>query len=160
MMIGRDGKEAYKRPGLKTNKHVLEVRHLSVRGILNGISLAVSSGEILGIAGLVGSGRTELLRAIFGDLEKTSGQILMEGNVVKIGSPADAIQAGIGFVPEDRKEQGVVLDLTVAENICMAIPKNFLYSVSSVKTGWVCLPANMSINSQSALLLSNSRLNT
>lgn len=134
MMIGRDGKEAYKRPGLKTNKHVLEVRHLSVKGILNDISLAVSSGEILGIAGLVGSGRTELLRAIFGDLEKTSGQIFMEGNVVKIGSPADAIQAGIGFVPEDRKEQGLILDLTVAENICMAIPKKLsIFGVISKK---------------------------
>ena len=125
MMIGRDIKEMYQKDRLKSGKQVLEVRNLSVKGILKAISFKVSSGEIVGIAGLVGAGRTELVRAIFGDLGKSSGQVFIDSKEVKIKSPADGIKAGIGLVPEDRKEQGLVLGLTVANNISMVIIPKF-----------------------------------
>jgi ribose transport system ATP-binding protein len=121
MMIGRDIKEMYHKERQKVGKQILEVRNLKVKGILKDISFTINSGEIVGIAGLVGAGRTELVRAIFGDLTKSSGQVLIDGKHVKINTPADAIKAGIGLVPEDRKEQGLVLGLPIANNIVMAI---------------------------------------
>ena len=121
MMIGRDIKDMYHKEQLKIGKQVLEVRNLRVKGILKDISFTINSGEIVGIAGLVGAGRTELARAIFGDLTKSSGQVFIDGKLVKINTPADGIKAGIGLVPEDRKEQGLVLGLPVAKNIVMAI---------------------------------------
>ena len=123
MMIGRDvdAKKIGHKPQSMAKNPIFEVRNLFVNGVLSDISFAINSGEILGIAGLVGAGRTELLRAIFGDLQKSSGQIVMGGELIKIDCPLDAIKAGIGFVPEDRKEQGLVLDLPVVENFCMAI---------------------------------------
>ncbi len=121
MMIGRDIKEMYQKERLKIGKQVLEVSNLSVKGILKDISFKINSGEIVGIAGLVGAGRTELVRAIFGDLRKTTGKVFIDGKEVKINTPADGIKAGIGLVPEDRKEQGLVLGLSVANNVCMAI---------------------------------------
>jgi ribose transport system ATP-binding protein len=95
---------------------VLELKNLSTK-FLRDISLHVHHGEILGIAGLMGSGRTELARAIFGVEAATGGEILLEGARVEIKSPADAIKLGIGLVPEDRKLHGVLLGLTVKENI-------------------------------------------
>jgi ribose transport system ATP-binding protein len=121
MMIGRDIKEMYHKEKLKMGKQILEVRNLNVKGILKDVSFTVNGGEIVGIAGLVGAGRTEMVRAIFGDLTKSSGQILIEGKPIKINSPADGIKAGIGLVPEDRKEQGLVLGMPVSNNISMAI---------------------------------------
>ncbi len=104
---------------------VLEVRGLTRRGtaldpsaiVLDDVSFALRRGEILGMAGLVGAGRTEAARAIFGADKFDSGEIFIEGKPVKIDSPIDAIQHGIGFVPEDRKEQGLILSLTVRDNI-------------------------------------------
>jgi ribose transport system ATP-binding protein len=121
LMIGRDIKDMYHKEQLKIGKQVLEVRNLSVKGILKDISFNIKSGEIVGIAGLVGAGRTELARAIFGDLTKSSGQVFIDGELVKIKTPSDGIKAGIGLVPEDRKEQGLVLGLPVAKNIVLAI---------------------------------------
>jgi len=121
MMVGRDIKEMYQKERIAKGNPVLEVRNLNVKGILSNISFCIRSGEIVGIAGLVGAGRTELVRTIFGDLQKTSGEILIDGKVVNINSPSDAIKAGVGLVPEDRKEQGLVLGLPVFINICMAI---------------------------------------
>ena len=98
---------------------MLEVRGLSKRGVLSGISLTVHKGEVVGLAGLVGAGRTELARAIFGDLGYDSGEIRVDGAVVNPRSPTDAIRAGIALVPEDRKDQGLVTALSVQENIGM-----------------------------------------
>ena len=78
------------------------------------------SGEIVGISGLVGAGRTELVRAIFGLSEISAGEILINGQSVKISSPEDAIRYGIAHVPESRKEQGLFLNMSVKENIMMA----------------------------------------
>jgi rhamnose transport system ATP-binding protein len=84
------------------------------------VSLTVRHGEILGIAGLVGSGRTELAETVFGLTPADSGDILVGGRRVRIGSPQDAIAAGIGYVPEDRRQHGVVPEMSVAANTTLA----------------------------------------
>ena len=83
-------------------------------------TLHVRAGEILGLAGLVGSGRTELARTLFGLTPADAGEIVVSGRPVRINSPADAIAAGIAYVPEDRRQHGVVLDMAVAANITIA----------------------------------------
>jgi ABC-type sugar transport system ATPase subunit len=87
---------------------------------LDNISLKLRRGEILGLAGLVGAGRTEVVRVIFGADHRDSGDIFVDGQLADIGSPVDAIKYGIGFVPGDRKEQGLVLSLAVRENMMLA----------------------------------------
>ena len=87
--------------------------------MLDGVDLTVHAGEIVGLAGLVGSGRTEVARAIFGADPFDSGEILLDGQPVRIGSPIEAIRRGIALVPEDRKLQALVLALAVRENISL-----------------------------------------
>ncbi|HXF61818.1 MAG TPA: sugar ABC transporter ATP-binding protein [Caldilineaceae bacterium] len=107
---------------------VLDVRGLTRRGtkldpsaiVLDNVSFTLRRGEILGFAGLVGAGRTELARTIFGADSFDAGEIRIEGKLVDIHSPMDAIRNGIGFVPEDRKEQGLILSLAVRENVTLA----------------------------------------
>jgi ribose transport system ATP-binding protein len=124
MMIGRDLGDLFRKEPAPIGGTVLEVQGVSVRGILDEISLSVRKGEIVGLAGLVGAGRTELARAIFGDLAIDRGRITINGNpVAKRHSPRAAIAAGIGLVPEDRKEQGLVTGLSVQQNIGMAMLK-------------------------------------
>jgi ABC-type sugar transport system ATPase subunit len=106
---------------------VLEVRGLTRTGskldpsatVLDNISFKLRRGEILGLAGLVGAGRTEVARTIFGADARDAGEIHVAGKLVDIQSPFDAIRHGIGFVPEDRKEQGLILSLVVRENIAL-----------------------------------------
>jgi len=106
---------------------VLEVRGLSRQGtvmdeaaiVLDDVSFTLRRGEILGFAGLVGAGRTETVRAIFGADKYDRGEILIDGKLAKIASPIDAIEYGIGFVPEDRKAQGLVLSLNVRDNAAL-----------------------------------------
>lgn len=107
---------------------VLEVRNLSRRGnaqnpnaeVLRDVSFVLRRGEILGLAGLVGAGRTELVRTIFGADPRVSGEILLDGAPVQIGSPQDAIRLGIGLLPEDRKAQGLILSMAVRQNMSLA----------------------------------------
>jgi ABC-type sugar transport system ATPase subunit len=120
-MIGRDLRELFKKERSRPGEPVLEVRNLSVQGLLHDVSLCLRRGEILGLAGLVGAGRTELARAIVGDLKYDSGSLLIEGRSVQIKNPTEAIKAGIGLVPEERKELGLVLGLSVKKNISIAI---------------------------------------
>ena len=118
MMVGRDITKSTDNHKIKTeNKVVLEIVNLTSEHLTNPVNLKLFKGEILGIAGLVGAGRTELVRAIFGADKIISGKILIEGNTVKINSPVDAIKLGIGFVPEDRKNHGLLMDMNVTENI-------------------------------------------
>jgi len=121
MMIGRDLTDLYQKTHTPIGSPVLEVKHLTVKGILNDISLTLHRGEILGISGLVGAGRTELARAIFGDLAYQAGEILVDGKLIRPSCPDDCIAAGIGLVPEDRKDQGLVLPMPVKNNISMAV---------------------------------------
>jgi ABC-type sugar transport system ATPase subunit len=122
MMIGRDLSELFRKEPAAVGEVMLEVRRISARGVLDNVSLTVRKGEIVGLAGLVGAGRTELARAIFGDLAIDEGSISIDGKTI-LGrcSPRVAIAAGIGLVPEDRKEQGLVTELSVQQNIGMAI---------------------------------------
>ena len=92
---------------------------------LHGIDLAVQSGEIFGLAGLVGSGRTELVRCIFGADRRTSGRILVEGARVEIASPRDAMTHGIALIPEDRRGQSLVPLMTVEQNFGLANQRIF-----------------------------------
>lgn len=99
---------------------MLSVRDLSRPAMINGVSFQVRRGEIVGLAGLVGAGRTEIVRAIAGADIAKSGEVDIEGNVLRARNPRDGISAGIAFITEDRKAQGVVLGMSVRENITLA----------------------------------------
>ena len=99
---------------------MFEVEDLSVRNLIHNVSFSVRAGEVFGIAGLVGSGRTETAKAIFGEPKKTSGRIRIEGQEVTIKSPYDAIKHGIGLLTENRKEEGLFLDKSVCWNVVSA----------------------------------------
>ena len=99
---------------------VLEVRNLE-GSMVHNVSFKLHAGEVLGFSGLVGAGRSETMQLIFGADKKKGGEILIEGKTVKIKGPKDAIKAGIGFCPEDRKEQGLVLGRSIRDNLTMPI---------------------------------------
>jgi ribose transport system ATP-binding protein len=99
---------------------VLELRQINRAGKLNDVSLSLKRGEILGIAGLVGAGRTELLRTICGADPMDSGEIVVEGRVITRPTPGRMKRLGVGLTPENRKEEGLVLNLSTRENICLA----------------------------------------
>jgi ribose transport system ATP-binding protein len=120
LMANREIKEHFPRVRTEHGEEILRVEHLSRPGILNDISLTLHRGEILGIAGLMGSGRTELARAIFGLDRPTSGKVSVKGAPSRRMTPARAIRRGIGFLTEDRKSQGLILKLSVKENIVLA----------------------------------------
>ncbi|MFM1992533.1 MAG: ribose import ATP-binding protein RbsA [Actinomycetota bacterium] len=116
-MVGRDFTLAHKKPAVASERIVLEVKDLKREGVFKDISFSVREGEILGIAGLVGAGRTEVVRALAGADKADAGEILVDGSLVKINSPASAIKAGIFMVPEERKTQGLNLAQTSPINI-------------------------------------------
>jgi ribose transport system ATP-binding protein len=121
LMVGHDVNQegnAEARPG--TGRISLEVRGLGRGKVVQDVDLALYEGEILGMAGLVGAGRTELLRLIFGADAKDRGQILLDGAEVKVGSPMAAVRKGIGLVPEDRKSQGLMLPLAIRLNVTLS----------------------------------------
>ncbi|MDT1063925.1 sugar ABC transporter ATP-binding protein [Paracoccus sp. CPCC 101403] len=121
MMVGRElTDETATIPDLSRAETALEVRHLSRGRELRDIGFSVKRGEILGFAGLMGAGRTELARAIFGAEPATQGEILVHRKPVQIGTPADAVRAGIGYLSEDRKHYGLALGMDVRANIAMA----------------------------------------
>jgi rhamnose transport system ATP-binding protein len=99
----------------------LEVRGLSDAGSFRDVSFAVRAGEILGLAGLVGAGRTEIARVLFGVDRPAAGEIRLDGRPVRFGSPSEAMDAGIAYVPEDRHQDGLVLDFSIAENVTLPI---------------------------------------
>jgi ribose transport system ATP-binding protein len=120
MMVGRTLDADVGGAGAATEEVALRVEGLCRKGVLKDITLALHKGEILGISGLVGAGRTELARAIFGADPRDAGRIFMDGEEVSIRSPVDAIRHGIGLVTEDRKLQGLVLGMAVKDNITLA----------------------------------------
>ena len=121
LMVGRELSAVYPKRAIEPGDVVLELRGLSSRASgLSDVSLSVRRGEILGVAGLVGSGRTELAETIFGLRPYDSGTILVRNRAVPIGSPADAIALGIGYLPEDRRQHGAILEMSVAANMTLA----------------------------------------
>ena len=133
MMVGRSAEQLYRRPATRhaPGKVRLSVRGLATGGaargtVLHGIDLDVRQGEILGIAGLVGAGRTEFARAVFGADRRRAGSIALDGVRLRLRTPRDAIRAGIGLVPEDRKLQALFLALAVRQNFSIAALAQFL----------------------------------
>ena len=128
MMVGR---VIYEEPKTKSMVPddapvVLKVDHLCAGKMVQDVSFELRKGEILGFAGLMGAGRTETARAIFGADPKESGDIYVNGKLVEINSPEDAVKAGIGYLSEDRKRFGIVVQKTIAENTTMADLQNYM----------------------------------
>lgn len=119
MMVGREITDRFPKVEVMPGEERLRVENLTVRGKLSGISFSVRSGEIVGVAGLMGAGRTEMAKALFGAEKMDGGAIFVDGKPVRISQPIDAIRAGIALVTEDRKEEGLVLPLSVRENIAL-----------------------------------------
>jgi ABC-type sugar transport system ATPase subunit len=119
MMVGRKVENEYPKKTIVPGKVLLEVRKICQRGVFHDISFTLREGEILGIAGLVGAGRTELVRAIFGADKKTSGTLFVHGKFTAVHNVPQAISHSMGLVPEERKTQGLILGMTVKENISL-----------------------------------------
>jgi rhamnose transport system ATP-binding protein len=121
MMAGRELASVFPKRDVPIGDVALELRNIGNRTRnLHAISLVVRRGEILGVAGLVGAGRTELAETIFGLTPADSGEIRLKGARVRISSPSHAIQLGLGYVPEDRRQHGVMLNMPVAANTSLA----------------------------------------
>lgn len=119
LMVGREVSDTYPKRDFAPGEVVLELRDVCGNGVEN-VSFAVRSGEIFGLSGLVGAGRTETMRMIFGADPIDSGEVLLNGQPVHPKHPAEAVKLGIGLIPEDRKQQGLLLDLPIFTNISMA----------------------------------------
>ena len=126
MMVGREiSSEARPRTTVDSDEVVLRVTDLSTKKLLHDISFDVRRGEVLGFAGLMGAGRTEVARALFGADPRQTGEIEVHGKKVAIRTAADAVRAGIGYLSEDRKQFGVLLTQDIKANTCMASMKDF-----------------------------------
>ena len=125
-MVGRKLEEKFPKIHIPLGDELFRVENLSAGKLVRDVSFSVRAGEILGIAGLVGAGRTETARAIFGMDRKLSGSVYLAGRPVHISRPLDAIRAGIGYVTEDRKEEGLVLTMNVGQNTTLATLREFL----------------------------------
>ena len=134
MMVGRDLTELFPKEIFEPKEYVLEVEGFSdYFGRVRDVSLKARKGEILGLAGLVGSGRTEFMRLVFGADRISKGKMLLNGKEVKINSPIDAISNGICLLTEDRKNQGLSLVMSVLDNITLTNLKNFILDHKKLK---------------------------
>lgn len=131
LMVGRELSDVFPKREVEKGDVVLELRHLgcSTNGIKN-ISLSVRAGEIVGLAGLVGAGRTQLAQTLFGLEPADSGEILLRNRLANIQSPDQAIALGIAYLPEDRRKHGVLLDMPVSTNITLASLKKFSHQLA------------------------------
>ena len=120
LMIGRVIDDYFHKNEAEKGEEVLKVEGLSLSGKFEDISLSVRSGEVVGLYGLVGAGRSEVAETIFGARKADSGRILLSGKEVNIKTTGDAVRLGIGFLPEDRKEQGLVLGMSCRDNMSIA----------------------------------------
>lgn len=118
-MVGREIKEKFPRVSCKKGKKILEVRNLNAGHMVRNVNFSLYEGEIVGFAGLMGAGRTETTRAIFGVDPKEGGEIILDGKPVTIRKPEDAIRAGIVLAPEDRKKDGLCTKLSIRHNIAL-----------------------------------------
>jgi rhamnose transport system ATP-binding protein len=119
-MVGRDLDALFPKTATTPGEVVLDVDGLSSEGVFSGVSFAVRRGEIVALAGLVGAGRTEVARAIFGIDRRTSGTVRLSGKELRAGDPLAAMAAGMALVPEDRRQQGLVMDMRIDQNIALA----------------------------------------
>ncbi|HNR36322.1 MAG TPA: sugar ABC transporter ATP-binding protein [Candidatus Hydrogenedentes bacterium] len=126
MMVGRELKDEFPKEIFTPGAERLRVEGLSRHGAFNNVSFSLRAGEIVGLTGLVGAGRTEVARAIFGADTPDAGTLTLDGKPVTVASPQDAIRQGIGLLTEDRKGQGLVLGMTVRENTTLANLKSLV----------------------------------
>lgn len=131
MMVGRPLGELFPKQAVAPGAPLLEVRGLSLAGQFADISFTLRRGEIVGMAGLIGAGRTAVARALFGIEPATAGTLLLDGRPVTIRSPREAMALGIGYVPEDRKQHGLILPMSIASNISLPL----LHKVA--RYGWI-----------------------
>lgn len=117
IMIGRKITDMFQKKGKEKGSTILEVRGLSKKNKFNDISFYVNKGEVVGLTGLVGAGKTEVAEVLFGIEKADSGDLYFEGKLVKISSPIDSINLGLGLIPEDRRDEGLILPMDVKENI-------------------------------------------
>ena len=125
MIVGRTLDEKFPRRDVNIGDVCFEVKDITVVKTIYDVSFTVRTGEVLGLAGLVGSGRTSTAKAIIGMIPKKSGRILLDGKQASISTPNDAIKIGIGYLPEDRKREGLLLSKPVRENITLAALHKF-----------------------------------
>ncbi len=124
MMVGREVSDVFPERSTAPTEPLLTVRSLKREGVLHDISFTLHRGEVLGVSGLVGAGRTEMARAVFGADRPDAGEVRVNGEPVMIRNPGDAIDAGIAYLSEDRKRDGLALNLTLEENVVLAsIPR-------------------------------------
>lgn len=126
MMVGRKLEEKFRRALVTPGPEVLRIENLTKKGVLDGISFVVKAGEVLGVAGLMGSGRTEMAKTIFGAIKADGGTIYLNNCQVKIRNPRDAVRAGIAYVSEDRKMEGLFLKLSVKHNLSITALQKFV----------------------------------
>jgi rhamnose transport system ATP-binding protein len=126
LMVGREISAIYPPAENAPGEIVFSLKNFGcARGGVQNVSLEIRAGEILGLAGLVGAGRTELARVIFGITPADSGEMFLNGERINIQSPQDAVARGIAYVPEDRRRHGVILEMPIAQNMTMAIHRRF-----------------------------------
>jgi rhamnose transport system ATP-binding protein len=118
-MVGRDLDALFPKTPTTPGDVVLEVEHLTTEGVFHDVSFTVRAGEIVALAGLVGAGRSEVARAIFGIDRRDAGRVTVDGRELPNGRPTAAMRAGVAFVPEDRRQQGLVMDLSIERNATM-----------------------------------------
>ncbi len=119
-MVGRDLESLFPKTPVVVGEVVLDVADLCRAGAFNGVSFTVRAGEIVALAGLVGAGRSEVARAVFGIDRRTSGTVRVRGRLLPNGKPRAAMEAGIALVPEDRRQQGLVMSMGIDQNVALA----------------------------------------
>lgn len=124
-MVGRKISQIYPKEKVQMGEEILRVEGLSKTGYFKDVSFSLHRGEILAITGLVGAGRTEVCQAIFGISPPDKGNIYLEGKKIKIKEPLDAMRMGIGYLPEDRQKQGLILNWSLAQNVSLATLEKF-----------------------------------
>ncbi|MFE4140439.1 sugar ABC transporter ATP-binding protein [Peribacillus sp. YIM B13472] len=134
MMIGRNLEALFPERNAQIGKEILKIVNLSTKEKLKNVSLTVHAGEVVGLAGLVGSGRTEIARALFGVDKLESGEFTLDGKSIQTKSPSDAVAKGIGLVPESRKEDGLVLPMSIRKNITMTQTKSITKFVNVIQS--------------------------
>lgn len=134
MMVGRELGERFPTRHTEIGDTVFEVENLQLPGVFDDVSFRVKAGEVLGIAGLMGAGRTEVMETIFGYRKKSKGKITLHGKSLNIKHPLDAVKNGIAFITEDRKDKGLVIDASIRDNVALT-------NLNSISTGGVVAPS-------------------
>jgi len=146
-MVGREITQLFPKRAAKIGEEVLRVERLSRTGFFKDVSFSVRRGEILALTGLVGAGRTEVCEAIYGVSRPDGGRVLLEGRELRVAGPAEAIQKGIGYLPEDRLRQGLVLDWELSKNVTLSTLGNF------ATLGWLDLKRERAVTRELAVKL-------